>query len=72
MLRFRCGACNGPLALSFTSADREPKNFAVAAFDLLCQCGWLKRALGMEAVGHYVGSWVDGERNTKVNKRDTN
>jgi len=53
-LRFRCGACKEPLALSFKSADRNPEKSAVSVFYLLCECRWLKRALGMEAVGHDV------------------
>ena len=60
-LQFRCPACQKQLALSFKSADRNPEKFAVTAFDLICECGWLKRALGMEAVGHYVSPCVAGK-----------
>jgi len=56
-LLFRCGGCHEPVVLTFTSADRNPEKFAATALDLLCKCGWLKRVLGMEAVGHYVNLW---------------
>ena len=56
-LVFRCDICREPIPMTLMSKEITLEKFDGHAFDLLCKCGWLKRALGMEAVVHNVAPW---------------
>jgi hypothetical protein len=56
-LLFRCDGCKGSIALTVISAGRTLEEIDGSAFDLFCKCGWIKRALGIEAARHHVTPW---------------
>ena len=56
-LVFRCDGCREPIPIILMSEVLTLEKVDGHAFDLLCKCGWLKRALGMEAVVHNVAPW---------------
>jgi len=56
---FRCAECAEPLLIAATSNGENTGETENAAYDVLCTCGWLKRFLGLEAIGHYVVPWID-------------
>lgn len=56
-LLFRCRGCEGPIAISVIRAESNLEVVDGRVFNLLCKCGWLKRAMGLEAVSHYVTPW---------------
>ena len=60
-LLFCCQGCKQPLALCVTNADGNTEKIDGNAFDLLCECGWSKSLLGMQAVRHWVTPWLDGD-----------
>ena len=56
-LVFRCDTCREPIPITLISEELNLEAVDGHAFDLLCKCGWLKRALGMEAAVHNVAPW---------------
>jgi hypothetical protein len=62
-LLFRCQKCTQPLSLGILSTERSSEKIDGDSFDLLCQCGWSKSLLGMQATRHWVTPWLnaDGE-----------
>jgi hypothetical protein len=57
LLVFRCDNCRKPILITVMSEERNLEMVDGQAFDVLCRCGCLKRALGMEAVVHKVAPW---------------
>jgi hypothetical protein len=43
------------------STDRNSEKIDGNPFDLLCECGWSKSLLGMQAIRHWVVPWLNGE-----------
>ncbi len=56
-LVFRCDSCREPIPITVMSEERILEAVDGEAFDVLCKCGSLKRALGMEAIVHKVAPW---------------
>ena len=56
-LVFQCDICREPIPITLMSEELTLEKVDGHAFDLLCKCGWLKRALGMEAIVHNVAPW---------------
>jgi hypothetical protein len=43
------------------STERNNEKIDGNSFDLLCQCGWSKSVLGMQAIRHWVVPWLNGD-----------
>jgi hypothetical protein len=56
LLLFRCTQCGEPLIISVMSETVTLEKIDWDAFDVKCICGWLKRALRIEADKHYVAA----------------
>jgi hypothetical protein len=60
-LLFRCEECKQPLAMCVISTERNGEDVDGNSFDLLCECGWSRDLLGMQAIRHWVTPWLDGD-----------
>ncbi len=61
-LLFRCRECKRPLSLCVMSTERNNEKIDGNSFNLLCQCGWSKSVLGMQAIRHWVVPWLNGDK----------
>jgi len=61
LLLFRCKRCKEGLAISMISEERNLEGIDGQNFEVKCKCGCAKTLLGVEAVGHWVSPWDDGQ-----------
>ncbi len=53
-LLFQCPRCEEPLVVCVLSDERNLESIDGSSVDVQCDCGWLKRLLGLEAMRHFI------------------